>query len=503
MTIDLPRIAPTRGGSRIEESRPVVSSESHDRTRSILLKWATNFFLVGFLMGLGRPGTLRAQQPSQRVYLTNIAEEDWRFLAGSKLRADFWDPVKYIPLGRKGWSVGFGGEMRVRADGFRVHGTQGTADLVDNYILQRYLLGTDLRMGQKLRFYCELQSGVISGRGDSPRPTDKDLFDVHQGFLEYRLLEGSQQSFQMRVGRQELTIGSSRLIAAAQGLNVKRSFDGLSLEYGFKAWRVQGAVARLVKLKPGFFNDPPDSGQDFWGASLARRGFPFKTTSVGAYYLGADRKLSEYFQGLGREQRHTLGARFVGALGKFDTSYDFIYQWGRFQNNIGVRAWAVATETGYKLGKANWMPRLGLSVNASSGDRDPTDNRLESFNPLFPGNTYSGLVGLLGPTNLADITPSMRFRVRQNLLLGVEGPSYFRRSTRDGIYGIDLSLLLPGDTNTEKYVGTNPGVVVNWQPARHITVTGAITRFLSGPFLTKTDFENGFSFYSGSLAYRF
>jgi len=458
---------------------------------------------VCLLVSLCFSGILYSQQKiPQQVYQPNIANEDWTFLANPAMRSDFWDPVKYIRLGHKDWSVGFSGEIRIRPEGFHIHKTKDTPGIIDNYMFQRYLFGADFRFGKRFRVFTEMQSGLVSGKFNSPRPSDKNLLSIHQAFVEYRAAEKKDRSFLLRLGRQELRIGSSRLIAAAQGLNVKRSFDGLSFAWGIKNWMTQVGIARLVKLNPGVLDDPPDSGQDFWGLALSHRKFPFQTSLVGGYYLGIDRKLSEYVQGLGPERRHTAGVRVKGGWKRLDFSYDLLLQWGRFQT-LPIRAWAIATDTGLRVGKGRWQSRLGLSVNTSSGDRDPTDHSLESFNPLFPGNAYSGLVGLFGPTNMTDFTPSFRIPIRTNLWLGVETPFYFRRSTGDGIYSIDLHLLLDGQHTMKKYVGTNPGVVMIWQATRHINVTGAISRFLSGGFLNGTFVENGFGFYSAAFTYRF
>ena len=39
------------------------------------------------------------QTPTFRIYLPNLAEEDWSFLKDRSKSVDFWDPVKYISLG--------------------------------------------------------------------------------------------------------------------------------------------------------------------------------------------------------------------------------------------------------------------------------------------------------------------------------------------------------------------------------------------------------------------
>jgi hypothetical protein len=182
-------------------------------------------------------------------------------------------------------------------------------------------------------------------------------------------------------------------------------------------------------------------------------------------------------------------------------NYDGVVQWGRF-SGAPIEAWAFVAETGFRL-SGSWQPRLSVRTDVASGDADATNPSLQSFNPLFPGNAYSGAVGLLGPTNLTDFTPALTVTPRRGLVLGFEAPSYWRTSTGDGIYSTDLRVLIGPRAGNGKYVGTNPGVLVVWQATRHLQLQGVITRFLSGGFLDDTFVEAGFGFYSITARYRF
>ena len=84
-----------------------------------------------------------------------------------------------------------------------------------------------------------------------------------------------------------------------------------------------------------------------------------------------------------------------------------------------------------------------------------------------------------------------------------EAPSYWRTSTEDGVYATDLRVLFGPAAGTSRYVGTNPGIVIVWQPTRHLQLQGAITRFMSGGFLEETFVSEGFGFYSFTARYRF
>jgi len=443
------------------------------------------------------------QVQSARIYRPNIADEDWSFLADRSLRQDRFDPIKYIPLFDGKAYLTLGGEARLRPEGFRIHGGPDNDSIIDNYLFQRYLFAADLHIGKRFRVYGEVQSGLIDGKLAAPRPTDKDVADVHQAFFQFTTRKDRQRQFALTVGRQEMTIGSSRLISASQGLNVKRSFDGVTAGYRSNLWSVEGGTAKLVAVASGFFDNAPSPEQEFWGVAFARRNFIFTGGTGAGYYLGVNRDRSAYVQGIGTELRHTLGFKFAGLWKGFDFNYDVIGQWGEFNNVANINAWAIAFENSYRVTSWPFRPRFSIRVNSASGDRDPGDPTLQSFNPLFPGNSYSGLVGLFGPTNLSDITPAVQLLLPRRVVLVFEMPTYFRSSVRDGIYNIALQPLIVIPGSRARRVGSNPGVVAIWSATRHLTLTGVISRLLPGEYLSQSFVRHGFGFYSGSITYRF
>ncbi len=445
-------------------------------------------------------GTGVNAQNVERRYLPNPADEDWSFLAAAP-DVDPWDRVKYIRLRREGWFMTVSGEVRYRPEGLRIRPSETRPSTVDNYLLQRYLVGSDLHFGPRARVFVELQSGVINGALRSPRPTDRNRIDLHQALFTWQQPLGNSR-VTLDIGRQELSVGSTRLISASPGLNVKRSFDGIESHYRAASWTIAGAAARLVSVEGGSFDDESSRHEPFWGVAASRRSPRFQRGELGGYYLGIDRPESTYYQGVGHERRHTIGMKWTGNGTRSDLNYDALFQWGTFAE-ASIRAWAFATETGFRPTLSGWRPRLSVRADVASGDRDAAEPHLSAFNPLFPGNSYSGAVGLLGPTNITDFTPALTLVPRQGLTLGFEAPSYWRTSTGDGVYATDQRLLVPPTAGTARYVGTNPGVLAVWQATRHLQVQGVITRFLSGAFLERTFVGPGFGFYSASGVYRF
>ena len=71
------------------------------------------------LASLGPQLLSQAANPGQvpevnRNYKLLREDEDWSFLKDPKLREDFWDPIKYIPLRKSAddWYMTMGGEAR-------------------------------------------------------------------------------------------------------------------------------------------------------------------------------------------------------------------------------------------------------------------------------------------------------------------------------------------------------------------------------------------------------
>jgi hypothetical protein len=437
-----------------------------------------------------------------RAYRPNMADEDWSFLANKAYRQDRFDPIKYISLFGGRSYLTLGGEARLRPEGLRVRAAPGAEAIVDNYIFQRYLFAADWHIGTRFRAYAELQSGFLNGKLASPRPTDEDVADMHQAFAEFHTPQDRARQAYVKVGRQEMSIGSSRLISATQGLNVKRSFDGIVGGYRSGKWLTEGGLARLVGVGSGAFDDASTKEQKFWGVAVARRGVGLPGATAGGYYLDVARERSLYVQGVGPERRYTIGFKYSGAWKAFEFNYDVIGQWGQFAG-ADVRAWAVAVENSYRASRWPWRPRFTLRVNSASGDRDPADPRLQSFNPLFPGNSYSGLVGLLGPTNLSDVTPSVQLVAPHRLVIVFESPAYFRTSLRDAVYNIESRPLIVNPSNTARFVGANPAFVAVWQATPHLSLTGVITRFVPGGYVNQSFVAHGFGFYSSSITFRF
>lgn len=436
-------------------------------------------------------------------------DEDWRSVADASSggHGDWLDSLKYIGLGVDGWYATLAGEARERYE-LLDHPNFGAGPTDTNgYFLQRYLLSADVHLGPRFRVFGELQSGLENGRAGGPRPTDADVLDVHQAFVDWRMSAGGSDSVVLRVGRQELGFGSGRLISPAEGLNLRRSLDGVRLIVTRGRWVWNATALRLVRSNAGFFDDTPDHTQSYWGAGVVGP-IPLWRGNVAVHYHGLDRKSAVFEKGVGRAIRHTAGVRtWRGAEPSSKRQWDFNYegfvQWGSFRG-APIRAWALAEDTGYTFAGVRSAPRVGLRADVASGDGGVSKRALGSFDPLFPAApVYSGPSGLLGPTNLIDLSPSVRLRLNAATTLTVESSSFWRESLADGIYGPSVIPVRLAGASRARYVATAASGTLAWTMGRHLTTSLIYTRFVTGRFFREALPDRNVNYVATTVSYRF
>jgi hypothetical protein len=141
------------------------------------------------------------------------AEQDWSFLAHPALHPDFFDPAKYISLGDGPQRyISFGLEYRTEYEYYDnwMFGA-GTQDH-NGYVLSRVMPHFDLHAGSDFRLFSEFQFDYVAGRGGGPRRgVDEDPGNVHQAFLEIGPHVSREHGSSLRLGRQEVVLGSGRL----------------------------------------------------------------------------------------------------------------------------------------------------------------------------------------------------------------------------------------------------------------------------------------------------
>ena len=298
-------------------------------------------------------------------------DEDYSYLKDSARRTDFFDPIKYIPLGgREDWYLSLGGEIRERFEFFHnPDAGSGIANASGNNadLQQRYMLHGDLQVGPHLRFFGQLMTGLEEGRIGGPRPdVDQDVFDAHQAFVDVTVPLPAEKSFlTARLGRQEFEYGSGRLIDDRYGPNLPLSFDAARLLLRARDWQVDGWWGKPVLNRLGVFDDGPNPDRAFWGVYAVHPLPLLPQGNVDLYYLGFENKQAVYVQGRGDELRHSLGVRLWGKPMPWEYNLEYVWQFGTFGTG-NIEAWTAANAVRYNFDGLPLKPHIGLRLDRKS-----------------------------------------------------------------------------------------------------------------------------------------
>jgi hypothetical protein len=234
-------------------------------------------------------------------------EEDWRPTREGLPAEKIFSPVKYIipldPLGRAYLSMG--GEIRERYEYTDDPAWGDDPQDERGVFLQRYVLHGDLHVGPSVRLFCQLLSALENGRAGGGSPVDEFKLTAQNAFVDL----GDPERLVLRGGRQEVVLGSERLVSVREGPNVRRKFDGVRVLGKTAGWQWSPMWLKPAEDDTGILDDQTDDSRTLWGLDIVGAPLILPRGSVDLYYLGFRDKEAGYEQGEGGETRHSEGSQ--------------------------------------------------------------------------------------------------------------------------------------------------------------------------------------------------
>lgn len=399
-------------------------------------------------------------------------DEDWSDLADAEKRDHHWTgSFKYIPIGDDVW-LSTGIELRVRNENLE-NNLWGSADAPnDSYVWFRALPYADLHVG-KLRAFVQPIASTSASVAPSPGPVDGTGLDLLQGFAEADL-----GAITLRGGRQMLSLGTERLIGTRYGPNVPLAFDGVRADVTLGKAQISLLSVKPVQARKGDFNDRTSPDKSLWGAYAT-------LPALDLYYLGYRNDAAHWGARQGTETRHSLGARWHGMRDDWHWNVEGVYQFGRFADGP-ISAWTLGTELGRAFPDAPLAPDLTVRVNVVSGDGKRDDNRLGTFNALFPKGKYFGELSPVGPYNIVNAYSSLGMEVAPDVSASLAAMAYWRYSREDGIYDIPGNLIRDAGDSRAKFVGKEVEATLAWQATAELELSASLSAFAPGAFIRET-----------------
>jgi hypothetical protein len=444
---------------------------------------------------------VRAQDAERPVLKPHRFDEDWRALCDPARRTTLFDPLKCISLGGDGFAtLTIGGELRERFENVRNPGF-GLEQSSDHVFLHRVLLHGDLHLGETLRVFVQLGAFGQNGREGERSATDVDRLDLTQAFVDLGFATPGDGRVTLRGGRQEMSFGASRLVSVRESPNVRRSFDGGRVFWMGGGYRVDTFYTRPVSLDEGAFDDRVNNGETLWGVYGTGPVPNLPGLKADLYYLGYERENARFQIGTADERRYTSGLRLFGERGGFDWDIEAAYQFGDFGQR-DIRAWTIASDIGVAFEGVRLQPRLGLKADMASGDRDPNDGKLGTFNALYPKFPYFSEANLIAPANVMDLHPNLQLQLNPSLSAEVGWNVLWRQTTQDAIYQPPLGAVAGTAGRGSRFIGHQAIVGLEWQATPNLSIASQYVHFEPGETLEGVG-GRSVDFFFASVAFKF
>ncbi len=431
------------------------------------------------------------------------AQESYQFLDSVESKVIFLQPLKFIPLSRDhNTYLSLGGEYRARVEHFT---NENYTHEDRTFYSQRVDFHASLQFGEKLRLFGELYSGFVSGPDQIPLESDE--VDLHQGFLEWNPVNASNLEVKVRLGRQEIGYGASRLVGIREGPNMRRSFDMALAMFRRKNSSVDLFYGNEVAISPFSFDNRSNIFQEgapnpsFWGVYY-RRPLLKDFGKLDVYYFGFWSPFSRFNDVTGEETRHSVGARSFGKKKRLSYNTELIVQLGTLGGS-SILAYNFETDWKYAVVQEGWKTQVGIKADWSSGDRNAGDGKVGTFNPLFVNPALYSLAAVNTPANILSFHPNLTFSPRENLKIYLDYAFFYRTQLNDGLYGPPRFLTREANGIDSRRIGDVLGLQLSYEIHRNISFELRSSYFLAGRFLEESgDSENTF-YISPTMSFKF
>ena len=400
----------------------------------------------------------------------------------AKTEGDFLDKLRTVQVGGAVFQFGF--EERLRMEHWNNEDLNDKVDDGDHRWFSRTRLRMDTIFNEMFRTRVELVDGREQESDREPR-TQNDELDLHQAYVEI-----GGKPLMVRLGRQELELGSKKLIAAPTWNNLLRTFDAARVSYTSDFVDVSAFCGSVVTDVDDQFNE---HRHDERVCGIFATLKPVRDHKIDLYAIRLHTWNPEYYVAgedkvKGEHKRYTYGARLFGNITRRWT-YDVeaAIQRGHYSNDK-IRAWAFHADTAYTL-DLPWQPTLQPLINIASGDKDPTDGVRGTFDPLYSSThgMYGGIEDMISWMNARVIGLRLRAKPTPKLTLGLECHHYWLVDDKDAWYTCGKKAKRRDTTGKSgDDIGHELSFWAKYAFSKRFEVEGGVSRFFAGRFVERT-----------------
>ena len=396
----------------------------------------------------------------------------------------------------------FDGEYRARLEA-GLTGKLFQANDSDTYFLNRFRFGVTIRPSTWLTFRAEGQDSRAFYKNPPETSGFYDRFDLRQAYVEVGNTETG--TFGLRAGRQEFYFGEGRLVAESLwSFPGGRGFDAVRLTTRYNGYRLDAFASSPTRIDPNGFTEP-SFGNNLHGLyggieKLIPQAViePYVFWRIGALVKGEDKVKGDL-------NFKAYGARWVGKLpAGFDYGTEVVFERGKVANS-DFNAWAGHWVLGHTW-KSRMKPRFFAEYNYASGDNNPKDGTVETFNVLYPSTHLKwGETDQIGWINIEDVRGGFEIAPARGWTASTNYHSYWLANVHDGLYAASGSVAIarvPAG-NAGRWVGQEADVQAARKFHNGLELGAGVGHIFPGTFIRLAASDHGYTYPYVMTIYKF
>lgn len=334
----------------------------------------------------------------------------------------------------------FSGEVRWRFEFLDNFDFKDELKDQDGIHLFRTRLNFEYFFSMNFLIKTQFQDSRVCSLSYGSRDSYEDSLDLRELYFKYK-----DDKFSFSLGRMEFFLGDERLVGPVYWSNVSQSFDGLNFNFLKNEWNFKLFALRKVLIEDGKFNKW-DEDDNFFGTWTSKKVTNYHDLNLFLFYRDTSKPVSFGSSvGSAEMKEYTAGFQFEGKDVKgFDYLLFGAYQFGDFgEKDISAKAFAFTLNYNFKT---FLNPKIGIEFDWGSGDKNPLDNKRETFDNLYPtGHKFYGYMDRASLQNLKsyafhlflDLSKDSKLEISyHNLNLDTSADSMYLASRKPFIQGI-------------------------------------------------------------------
>jgi Alginate export len=417
---------------------------------------------------LGFSGAARAQSPAPAV---------------ARKTDDREKPKNYLER-----TIAISGQLRERWED--TDGANFSVTPADSYVMSRVRLGVAYKPVSWLRLFSEAQDSRVLFYQTKPSNAVDDPFDFRQGYVEAGSLEGP--GVKARVGRQDLFIGSNRLLTTGDWSNVTKPYDAArgTITTGFFA--VDLIAGSQVQIDPNRM-DRHKPGEHFYVAYSTFRKL-IQDASIEPYLMAKTQFSVKGKDGkAGGADTLYVGGRIVGKTrGRIDYNFEGLREAGGYADDT-IRAWGYVGGGGWTVSPALWKLHVSSDYQFASGNDGKKDGVHDQFDYLYGAQQPpTSLTGLFAWRNIRNWRAGADFKPMRKLTIKIDYRDYWLATVQDGLYnGIGTQTVLNAKA-TSSHVGEGVDTLVSYAINGKTSFSTGVATLSPGAYLVQSRKTSGF-----------